>query len=83
MPVLRMIDEIFSWLPIATVVDECVLIVHGGLSEAVNLEFLATIERHKVIIDYSEIFVSCKQIRCLFLPLAFEWQSYPYIETAG
>jgi len=47
--VLRMIDEVFSWLPLATVVDDAVLIVHGGVSENVDLTFIDSIDRHKYV----------------------------------
>lgn len=38
----------FSWLPLATIVDSKVLIVHGGVSDTTDLVYLDNIERHKV-----------------------------------
>ena len=48
MTVARMFEELFSWLPLATVIDDQVLVVHGGVSDLVDLEVLAKIDRHKV-----------------------------------
>ncbi|KAL8588170.1 hypothetical protein ACOMHN_067734 [Nucella lapillus] len=47
--VVRLFEDVFSWLPIATVINERVLVVHGGVSEQVDLAFLETIDRHKFV----------------------------------
>ncbi|XP_058484892.1 serine/threonine-protein phosphatase with EF-hands 1 isoform X1 [Solea solea] len=46
--ILRLIQDIFSLLPLATVIDGKILIVHGGISDQTDLDFLGSIERHKV-----------------------------------
>ncbi|XP_042197165.1 serine/threonine-protein phosphatase with EF-hands 2 [Callorhinchus milii] len=46
---LKLIQSIFSWLPLATIIDEKILITHGGISETTDLDFLAKIDRHKYI----------------------------------
>ncbi|XP_017295957.1 serine/threonine-protein phosphatase with EF-hands 1 isoform X2 [Kryptolebias marmoratus] len=46
--ILQLFQEVFSLLPIATVIDGKVLIVHGGISDQTDLEFLSSIERNKV-----------------------------------
>ncbi|XP_019133645.1 serine/threonine-protein phosphatase with EF-hands 1 [Larimichthys crocea] len=46
--ILQLFQDVFSLLPVATVIDGKVLIVHGGISDQTDLDFLSTIERHKV-----------------------------------
>ncbi|KAG7275850.1 hypothetical protein CRUP_016790 [Coryphaenoides rupestris] len=46
--ILQLFQDVFSLLPIATVIDSKVLIVHGGISDQTDLDFLNSIERHKV-----------------------------------
>uniref|UniRef100_A0A3Q3A9X9 Serine/threonine-protein phosphatase n=1 Tax=Kryptolebias marmoratus TaxID=37003 RepID=A0A3Q3A9X9_KRYMA len=47
--ILQLFQEVFSLLPIATVIDGKVLIVHGGISDQTDLEFLSSIERNKIV----------------------------------
>lgn len=46
--ILPLFQDIFSLLPVATVIDGKILIVHGGISDETDLDFLSSIERHKV-----------------------------------
>lgn len=46
--ILQLFQDVFSLLPVATVIDGKVLIVHGGISDQTDLDFLSSIERHKV-----------------------------------
>uniref|UniRef100_A0A8C2ECK5 Serine/threonine-protein phosphatase n=1 Tax=Cyprinus carpio TaxID=7962 RepID=A0A8C2ECK5_CYPCA len=46
--ILQLLQDVFSLLPLATVIDNKVLIVHGGISDKTDLDFLSTVERHKV-----------------------------------
>ncbi|XP_071322493.1 serine/threonine-protein phosphatase with EF-hands 2-like [Trachinotus anak] len=45
--ILKLLQKIFSWLPLATVIDHKVLIVHGGISDATDLDTLARVDRHR------------------------------------
>lgn len=48
--VIRLFEDVFSWLPLATVVDEQILVCHGGIADTTDLEGLARIDRHRVSI---------------------------------
>ncbi|XP_010211282.1 PREDICTED: serine/threonine-protein phosphatase with EF-hands 2 [Tinamus guttatus] len=45
--ILKMIQNVFCWLPLATLIDEKVLIIHGGISDTTDLDMLEKIQRHK------------------------------------
>ncbi|XP_078512279.1 serine/threonine-protein phosphatase with EF-hands 1 [Lissotriton helveticus] len=45
--VLQNLQDIYSWLPLASVIDNKVLVIHGGISDTTDLEFLASLERDK------------------------------------
>ncbi|MBZ3888025.1 Serine/threonine-protein phosphatase with EF-hands 2, partial [Sciurus carolinensis] len=47
--ILRTLQDVFCWLPLATLVDEKVLILHGGVSNRTDLELLAKLNRHKIV----------------------------------
>ncbi|KAM4854780.1 serine/threonine-protein phosphatase with EF-hands 2 [Thomomys bottae] len=47
--ILRILQDVFCWLPLATLVDEKVLILHGGVSCQTDLELLAKLDRHKIV----------------------------------
>uniref|UniRef100_A0A8C1Y0J2 Serine/threonine-protein phosphatase n=1 Tax=Cyprinus carpio TaxID=7962 RepID=A0A8C1Y0J2_CYPCA len=55
--ILQLLQDVFSLLPLATVIDNKVLIVHGGISDKTDLDFLSTVERHKVV-PFLDSFVS-------------------------
>ncbi|XP_061440812.1 serine/threonine-protein phosphatase with EF-hands 2 isoform X3 [Rhineura floridana] len=47
--ILKVLQTVFSCLPLATLIDQKVLIVHGGISNTTDLDRLARIDRRKVI----------------------------------
>ncbi|KAK2819287.1 hypothetical protein Q5P01_024848 [Channa striata] len=47
--ILKLLKKIFSWLPLATVIDHKVLIVHGGISDTTDLDTIARVDRHKYV----------------------------------
>ncbi|XP_023593069.1 serine/threonine-protein phosphatase with EF-hands 1 [Trichechus manatus latirostris] len=46
--ILKILEDVYTWLPIATIVDNDILIIHGGLSESTDLNLLHRIERNKM-----------------------------------
>ena len=46
--VLKLFEDIFSWLPLATVIDKRVLVAHGGISDKTDLDKINKIDRHQV-----------------------------------
>ncbi|GFR85177.1 serine/threonine-protein phosphatase, partial [Elysia marginata] len=49
MKVVKLFDEVFRWLPLAAIIDNKVLVVHGGVSEHIDLNFIETIDRQKYV----------------------------------
>ncbi|XP_051807349.1 serine/threonine-protein phosphatase with EF-hands 2 [Acanthochromis polyacanthus] len=47
--ILKLLQKIFSWLPLATVIDQKVLVLHGGISDSTDLNLLARLDRHNYI----------------------------------
>ncbi|KAI5088262.1 serine/threonine-protein phosphatase with EF-hands 2-like isoform X2, partial [Silurus meridionalis] len=47
--ILKLLQKIFSWLPLATVIDQKVLIVHGGISDSTDLALVARLDRHRYV----------------------------------
>ncbi|XP_029960635.1 serine/threonine-protein phosphatase with EF-hands 2 [Salarias fasciatus] len=47
--ILKLLQKIFSWLPLATVIDQKVLVLHGGISDTTDLGLLTRLDRHNYI----------------------------------
>ena len=46
--IIGQFQDLFAWLPLATLIDSKILICHGGISDKTDLTFLDNIARHKV-----------------------------------
>ncbi|KAM9858578.1 serine/threonine-protein phosphatase with EF-hands 2 [Aulostomus maculatus] len=47
--ILKLLQKIFSWLPLATVIDQKVLVLHGGISNTTDLGLLVKVDRHTYV----------------------------------
>ncbi|KAM3936355.1 serine/threonine-protein phosphatase with EF-hands 1 [Leptodactylus fuscus] len=45
--ILHLLEDIYSHLPLATIIDSKVLILHGGIADTTDLDYLTSIERSK------------------------------------
>uniref|UniRef100_A0A8C6Y8Q2 Serine/threonine-protein phosphatase n=1 Tax=Naja naja TaxID=35670 RepID=A0A8C6Y8Q2_NAJNA len=54
-PILHLLEGIYSWLPLATIIDNQVLILHGGISDTTDLNFLNSFHRNKVGIIHIKV----------------------------
>ncbi|RZF40750.1 hypothetical protein LSTR_LSTR011834 [Laodelphax striatellus] len=46
---LKQIDTVYRWLPLGTIVNGKVLVVHGGISDITDLEWIKRVDRSKYI----------------------------------
>ncbi|XP_062837288.1 serine/threonine-protein phosphatase with EF-hands 2 isoform X2 [Anolis carolinensis] len=66
--ILKLLQNVFSCLPLATLVDQKVLIVHGGISDTTDLDRLAKIDRRQILSVLSQK----RKITRSFEPSEFE-----------
>lgn len=71
---LKMIEDVYRWLPLGTVVNNKVLVVHGGISDTTDLDMIRSLDRGKVgvlstlSICLSITFYSSSMFLCCGLP---------------
>lgn len=46
---LRLIDEVYRWLPLGTIINNRVLVIHGGISDSTNLDLIRSLDRSKYV----------------------------------
>nr|XP_022902059.1 serine/threonine-protein phosphatase rdgC-like [Onthophagus taurus] len=46
---LRLIDEVYRWLPLGTIINNKILVVHGGISNTTDLELIKGLNRSKYV----------------------------------
>ncbi|KAG8508848.1 Serine/threonine-protein phosphatase with EF-hands 1, partial [Galemys pyrenaicus] len=46
--ILQVLEDVYTWLPIGTIIDNEILVIHGGISESTDLNLLHQVERHKM-----------------------------------
>lgn len=51
---LKLIDEVYRWLPLGTIVNNGVLVVHGGISDSTDLDLIRSLDRGKVRVNSSK-----------------------------
>lgn len=55
---LRLFESIYSWLPVASLIDDNIFVTHGGVSNITDLATINSIKRQKVFFIYLN-FVFC------------------------
>ena len=62
---MKLFADIFGWLPLATVVNNKILVTHGGISNITDLSLIDKIDRHKVSTCYckfSDLYLYCPEL---------------------
>uniref|UniRef100_A0A1I8IWN3 Serine/threonine-protein phosphatase n=1 Tax=Macrostomum lignano TaxID=282301 RepID=A0A1I8IWN3_9PLAT len=47
--IVKLFAEVFAWMPLATLIDDRILVAHGGISDKLDLELLRRLDRHRYL----------------------------------
>lgn len=45
--IIQATEDLYSWLPLGTLIDNKVLVVHGGVSSTTDLKAISAVDRHQ------------------------------------
>ncbi|XP_013004359.1 serine/threonine-protein phosphatase with EF-hands 1 [Cavia porcellus] len=46
--ILQTLEDVYAWIPIGAIIDNEILVIHGGISESTDLNLLHRIERNRM-----------------------------------
>jgi len=62
---LKLIDQVYRHLPLGTLINNKIFVVHGGISETTDLNLIASVRRSKVRVCLLLLFIQ-SQLSILF-----------------
>lgn len=64
---LKLIDQVYRHLPLGTLINNKIFVVHGGISETTDLEMLSSLRRSKVREQPERSIRQCEQGKDIIL----------------